>query len=254
LALGYALVFFSMGSRRFAMVPLLFAVGGLGSAPRSRAWKVGIAAAALASFTLIYVSLYTRSLPEHGLWPYVQALPGITETRYTWKSLALNLLIGYGVIGRTAFDIPPINQADFLVSVNPLPGGLSGWYQIADDHRLNLFTPMAALGELGNLGWPSVIGYCGTVGFVLAYLDLRVRGLMERGRQLHGLLLLALTVLFTVLSTGYNLRTATRMLYYALALDALTRGWIAIRGRRRRGVPAPSEELQASTRPASLVK
>jgi hypothetical protein len=168
--------------------------------------------------------------------------------------LALNLLIGYGVIGRTAFDIPPINQADFLVSVNPLPGGLSGWYQIADDHRLNLFTPMAALGELGNLGWPSVIGYCGTVGFVLAYLDLRVRGLMERGRQLHGLLLLALTVLFTVLSTGYNLRTATRMLYYALALDALTRGWIAIRGRRRRGVPAPSEELQASTRPASLVK
>ncbi len=221
----YGLVLFAIGSRRLALVPLLFALGGLSSAPKSRRWRSLLVVAVPSSVALVYLSLYTRSLSEHGFWPYLHALPDIPAGG--WHSVVLNLFTGFGVIGKTAFDVPHIPLRDFLVSISPVPGDLSGWYKIAGQHRLNPFTPFAGLGELGNSGWPILVGYCLAAGFVLAYLDQRMRTLLGRGQQLYGLALVGLGGLFVLLSTEYNLRSATRLLYYAVALDVIVRVWLA---------------------------
>jgi hypothetical protein len=100
---------------------------------------------------------------------------------------------------------------------------------------------------LGNLGWAILVGYSVVVGFVLAYLDWRTRILMARGQELYSLALVGMVVLFTVFSTAYNLRTATRMLYYALALDVVIRVWLATTSPRKRQQHAPSRD-EASIR------
>jgi hypothetical protein len=139
---------------------------------------------------------------------------------------AANLLFGFANIGCTAFASPLLPVHDLLVAINPLPGGIAGWYAIASAHRINLFTPYAALGELGNHGWLVLVGYCLVVGAILGHLDNSVRQLLAGGRQAYGLALLALAGLFMVISTQYNLRTATRLMYYALAADVAIRLWL----------------------------
>jgi hypothetical protein len=228
LLICYGLVFFSISSRRLALLPLLFALGGLSSAPQSRYWKRLLPFSLVASIALIRVSLHTRSLSEHGFWPYLHSLPDIPAGG--WESVMLNLLVGFGVIGKTAFEVPPLPMEDFIISINPVPGDLSGWYGIAGQHRLNRFMPFAALGELGNAGWLPLVGYCLTAGFVLAYLDWRMRTLLDRGQQLYGLALVGLAGLFVLFSTQYNLRSATRLLYYAVTLDVIIRIWLAAIG------------------------
>jgi hypothetical protein len=197
------------------------------------------------------VSLFTRSLSDHGLWPYLQALPDITSSHLSWSSILLNLLVGFGAIGKTAFDMPPIPQGDFLVAINPLPGDLAGWYEIARSHRLNVYAPFAALGELGNSGWPFVVGYCLAIGFVLGYLDRRMRTLLARGQQLYGVALVGIAGLSVVLSTQYNLRSTTRLLYYALVLDLIVRVWLSLAGRSRNQDSEPKSIPPLAANPLS---
>jgi hypothetical protein len=214
----YFTLYFALGSRRLALFPLLFVLGILSVAPRMRSRWLLLAAAALVGFFLLRVPLGTRAMASHGLLPYLTNLPTILSAPSDWNAFALNLLFGFGAIGETSFSAPPIPAHDFWVAINPLPGGLAGWYDIAAQHRINEFTPFAGIGELGNHGWQYLVGYCLAVGMVFAWWDARMRALLAAGKQLYGLALVGLAGLFMLVLTQYNLRSATRVLYYAITL------------------------------------
>lgn len=231
LALAYVTVTFGGGTRRLALIPLAFAVGYFASRVDLRS-KLVLAGAGLLSLYLLQLPLQLRALPTHGIEPYLDYLPAVLADRLPVETTALNVLISFAVIGATAFAVQPIPAGDLWVSLNPLPGTMSGWYDIAPAHRLNEYTPFAGLGELANAGWGVTIACCMVIGAVLAYLDAQVKQLIERGLQMAALAIVGLSGLFLLFFVQYNLRAAGRMLYYAVALDLLAVLWLWRRNRR----------------------
>jgi hypothetical protein len=230
LAVTYGLVFFAGGTRRLALTPLLLALGWFAANP-SRRSRLGLLGAVALSLYLIRLPLYLRGLVEHGLIPYLRALPDYFANESGWDTVALNVLISFGIIGVTAYVQPHFPTDDLLVSLNPAPGGMAGWYEIAPFHRLNAFTPYGAVGELGNVGTVAVVGYFVVLGVIMAFLDRSVKAHLANGRQAAALLLVGLVAVFCLFNQQYNLRASTRLVYYAVLLDLAILAWIWFRSR-----------------------
>jgi hypothetical protein len=233
----YSMQFFALGSRRMTLIPLLLAAGGV-AATLSRRAKLALAATAVLAVLLTPLPLYLRALPSHGLIPYLRALPAYAHQPFDLASIALSFLITFALVGTVAYHVAPIPAADFLTALNPLPGALTGWYEIEPAHRLNTFTPFAAVGELGNAGVVTLVAYLVAVGAVLGYLDRRVRLLLAAGQQMAALALVGFAGLFMLFSIEYFLRTATRFIYYAILFDLAGRAVTAARRRREGEKPA----------------
>ncbi|GAA3672632.1 hypothetical protein GCM10023081_08720 [Arthrobacter ginkgonis] len=239
---GYLLNFFGTGSRRLAMAPLLFMVGAL-LARRTRLTYWALAAAALLSFYLLKLPLYLRGLPEHGVLPYMAQMPGFLDYEVGWESMALNILVSFGIVGATAYQAPPIPTDAFWASVNPLGGKAAGWYEYAADMRLNVYTPYAGVGELGNQGTIHVVIYFVIVGVLLALGDRAVLRLAARGHGIVSLALVGMAGLFFLYSIQYNLRSSTRMLVYGVVI-AMVAGMVS-RYMVKRRQPAPRQAIRS---------
>jgi hypothetical protein len=238
--LGYAAAFFGAGSRRLALIPVLFAVGNAVAAPGRRA-QITLIASGVAGLYLLYLPLALRSGSSHGIAPYWSRLPEVAADGSSLAVTALNLLIGFAIIQRTAFAEAPIPDADMWISINPLPGSLAGWGEVALDHRLNLYTPYAGLGEIGNAGLWWVCGLGVGIGIILGLLDRRVDQHLARGQHAVGLLIVGLSAVFLLFMTQYTLRASMRMLVYAFALSLAASWW----SKRPKGSP---DELRAGKR------
>ena len=217
LLLGYIVLFFGGGSRKLAMLPILIMVGVF-VAKRTKGAAIALLASAILSLYLIRLPLYLRALPEHGVIPYLNHLPGFLDYGVGWDSIALNVLVSFGIIGATAYQQPAIDPSVFWISVNPAPGTLAGWYDQAESLRINVYTPYAGVGELGNYGMGYVVSYFLVAGCLLALLDRTVIRLMVRGHGVMSLALVAMAGLFLLYSVQYNLRSSSRMLIYGVIL------------------------------------
>ena len=228
----YAIVFFSLASRSIAIAPLAFAFGLYAAAPGSRGSRFTMVIALVLSVTLLALPLYLRTSADHGLFPYLQTLAGHDPNAapVRWDTPVLNVMSTFGLSGDVAFSEPSIPLSHIWPSVNPLPGSLAGWYEIQPSHRLDVFTPYSAVGELGNYGFPILALYFTMAGAVLAFLETRARDLLSGGYQLSGLGVIALCLLFPVFSLQYQLRADTRILYWALLLLGVTALLRALRG------------------------
>lgn len=240
----YSALLFSLGSRQFAMLPVVAATGFYAGS-MSRRSKVLLALGALASFALLPLPLYVRGLDSHGLLPYIAALPDFADQTINYDNLGLNLLIGHGTTATVAFTIPPIPTDDFWTSVSPAPGRLTSWYQIVELHRLNPVTPYPTVGELANYGWPYFVGYYTAAGVVLGYVERRVRHWIGRGATFTALVLIGMTGLFVLFSAQYTTRSATRTLMYCVALDLALRALLVLRRRRSSPPISPRTPLGA---------
>jgi hypothetical protein len=220
----YAAIFFSLASRSLAVVPVAFAFGTYAAKPGSRASRLTIVASLCLSLTLLAIPLYLRNSSDHGLFPYLQTLAGndTNANPVRWDTLPLNVLSTFGLSGDVAFLEPSIPLKDLWPSVNPLPGSVAGWYAIQPSHRVDVFSPYSTIGELGNYGLPILAGYYLLAGALLALFDVRGRALIARGQQFQGLGLIALGLLFPILSLQYQLRADTRILYYSLVLVGIS--------------------------------
>jgi hypothetical protein len=214
-----ALIFLGLGSRRLALIPVIFTLGML-AINTSRRTRLTVMASCAFSFYLIGLPLKFRAQASHGILPYLSALPDIVAVAHPWAATAQNLLISFAIIGKTAM-LQPFPLRDLYISLSPIPGSLVGWYDIAPNHRLNVYTPAAALGELRNAGLVATVIVCPVLGAILAWLEIRAKRLLADGRQILSLVLIVLSTLFLPFFMQYNLRTAARMLYYALAVDVV---------------------------------
>jgi hypothetical protein len=104
----------------------------------------------------------------------------------------------------------------FWTSLSPMPGQLAGWVEIKDSLRVNRYTPFNALGEIATQGWLTIAIVGAAVGLLLA-LATRVSSNLRGAYQLAAsLLLLAITIRFSLSLLQYNLRTSARHIWYLL--------------------------------------
>ncbi|HFS66791.1 MAG TPA: hypothetical protein ENK67_01105, partial [Flavobacteriia bacterium] len=94
------------------------------------------------SFLFLAYLVKLRSLPKHGIIPYLtnvsfikqHFLPGLFFNIY------YSLVFGVYVTIRTVKEATP-DWNQILIGINPLPGKLAGWYNYAQKMRLNVFAP-----------------------------------------------------------------------------------------------------------------
>ena len=163
------------------------------------------------------LALALRGQVNQGLVNYLQINP--------FRNLPItdslnNLITSYDINGLSAFYVSSFPITDLLIELNPLPGNIAGWYEIADRHRINLYTPTATLGELQNFGTGILILYMLVVGFTLRLAESKIDFSNQIG-QLKRTILYVGTTLFTLQSLQYSIRSSLRMLLYTFLLMSL---------------------------------
>lgn len=228
IALAYVVLFFSLGSRRLALAPLAFALGFVMARPRSSAKALLLGA--LAAIPLLPLPLYLRGLGRHGLNPYFIALTSYDFASVDWAQTVNNVLIAFPISGITAFASNPIPLRNLLISVNPSPGFLAGWYEISASMALNRWTPFSAIGEGGNYGgvWLAAIWF--SIGLLLGWLEIRMASFIRRGQSIIAIAIVGLVSLFAVQAIQYSLRASTRLLVYAVVIVMATKLYYRMSG------------------------
>lgn len=105
-----------------------------------------------------------------------------------------------------------------------MPGGIAGWTDLAPRIRLHEWVPHAAVGEVAAGGLLCVLVYFALVAFMLGGLDVAICLYLGSGGRVARAILNAFSFAFAVLSLQYNLRSATRMVYYAVLLAGFLAG------------------------------
>lgn len=215
---AYATTLFALATRGLALVPLMAVLGMIAARPAAYRLRVAFLVAAASSIPLLELPLVLRASSSHGLFPYLGVMAQGLST-LDLQSLLNNVLSAFQLTGRVGFRVQSLPISSLLVSLDPRPGQLAGWYDVQPLLRLNVYTPYNALGELANYGWPTLIAFFLLAGAYLGHMDRTVRHLLANGQGLAGLLLFGLACLFIILTLQYNLRSCVRILYYIVALD-----------------------------------
>lgn len=217
--IAHFLLFLGWGSRRMALLPIMFALGACVSGLSMKSATRWLGVAAVAAALLLPVPLYVRGLTAHGIAPYLQGLPGLYAAGGPqWQETLNNIMVFFPITAFTAYTIPTIPTDYFLREINPLPGEMTGWYEISGQMGLNRSTPYSGIGELGNLGWPWAIGVWAVLGILLVILERQVAESVTIRQPVFAAAILGLCALFVLTITQYNFRNAQRPLMYALVL------------------------------------
>lgn len=208
-------VFFGLGSRRLALLPIVVAIGAVLANPKK--WVRYLLPAALVAAVLLPLPLYLRGSMTHGILPYLGQLASFDIALIDWRSTINNVLISFPITGATVFQVQPIPMEYFWVSLNPLPGNIAGFYDITENLGLNRYTPYSTIGEVWNRGPMVGLLFWLSVGVLLAWLDGQVGKWMRTRYAFVGLIIVVLAALFALTCLQYNLRASGRMLIYAAA-------------------------------------
>jgi len=151
----------------------------------------------------------------HGLLPYLNAfnwtkiVDGITFTVY------YSFIAGFFFTHATT-QIIHINFHDIIISLNPLPGNMAGWYSISS--RLSIapgIAPSTGIGELSFFSGFFTFFFI-LLGFVYSFIEENILLMIKQKKTVVAFLILMLIILNIVTLFEYNLRSSTRFLYYAL--------------------------------------
>lgn len=222
--------FFGLGSRRMALLPILFAVGAILANPHR--WVRYLIPAAILAAILLPLPLYLRGSLTHGVVPYLAQLASFDISLVDWRSTINNILISFPITGATVFQTSPIPIEYFWISLNPLPGELAGFYDITQNLGLNRYTPYSTIGEVWNRGPAVGIFFWLAVGILLQALDRSVGRWMNTRYSFVGLLSVVLVGLFALTCLQYNLRASGRMLVYAAVIAVAAAVFLGPRVRR----------------------
>jgi hypothetical protein len=245
LLVGYGLTLFALGTRLLALIPVFVTVSWLLTRRERRPGRTAavLAVAAVSSFVLLSLPLALRQLPAHGLAPYATALltdPGFVGGQ-TLQTALSNVLFGFPLTYAVAFTGTGLSGSTVAVAINPLPGDMTNWYEIAPYLRLNVNTPYNAMGELGHFGVLVVFAFFVATGLLLAWLW-RLRLLSSALATIARLMVVGTTLLICVTAIQYNLRSTSRLLYYVAAVAVallVTRVVMRTGQRNRRAAAAP---------------
>ena len=252
----YQLIFLSMSTRRIAVM-IIFYISGLSLGGVRRRTIIIFTATWLISLPLLLqIPLELRGMANQGIEPLFHNLSSISgdmnfAKRYaeTVDTGVRNLTFGLPLAGYVG-SAQHIPLEALAVGINPLPSfiplpGLSSWDNLRDSLRVTQYIPYSALGELSNHGWLWLILYYFSVGLAAAWMDTGTRhfeGQLSRLGYIGGC---GLLLLFSVTSTQYNLRSSSRLVWYAIAIAAGWRLLCRIRLKKKRAIN-PAQNLARS--------
>lgn len=225
--ISYEVVALAKGSRLLGILPMLVLATWLVTTRTSLRKKLLIGTPTiLVALLALELPLTLRGLPAGGLAPYLSYIASHPSAfSLDVRPQLNNLLFGFdltGYVGRRGDRLP---MHDLAVSISPLPGGPSGWNSLSSQMRINPATPFNGLGELYNYGWTIAIMYVFVASAFLGEVRRQLACRIASG-HLAGLFVTALGAILTVDLLQYNLRSTSRILYYAVVLIAVV---IAIR-------------------------
>jgi hypothetical protein len=208
----------AISTRRLALLPLLFAVGGLVVQPARRAWRAGLLAALVLCPFIMMIPLAMREMDAIGIRTLARVPALVTKLDVGWQfqSSLNNLFMSLPITIESAKKSAADPMAYVLTGISPLPGRWTDWYE--NQIRINIYMPFNAVGDLLRAGLGVTLAYYAFIGAWFARIELRLKAEGRLGPA--GLMLLGLCFAFIVFSLQYPLRSATRMIYYMMALEA----------------------------------
>jgi hypothetical protein len=207
----------STGSRVTFLLLLIYLLVVFQSSGNTKKNKIRFFIQLVFSFMFMSYVLSLRKLPEHGLIPYLASIFE-ADNSGARNSIAFNtyytFIFGFFVTIRT------INEAAqdwhvILISLNPLPGSMVGWYNYAPDLRLNVYAPYTLHGQVFNMGMTFTCFFFLSLGLIFSYFEKIIRGLLVKNKRGISLVFVLLLSLFLFYSYEYHLRSAFRYIYYA---------------------------------------
>lgn len=212
------LIFFCDGSRTFALGVVLFFVGRViekRTILRVLLFLISIPISILFANLIIFF----RSGPGHGLRGHLSQLSSFDFSNAA-NFFHSNLSAwSFAITGYTGVIANPIPLKSFFIEINPLPGGLTGWYEIADTMRFNYYTPYTSIGELYNYSPILLLIFFALLGFISSELVIFQSSRNATPSNILQLFNGGSLLLFFLLTTQYNLRSSMRVLYLALLVN-----------------------------------
>jgi hypothetical protein len=207
----------AISTRRLALLPLLFCVGGLVTQPASRRWRAALLIALILTPFVMMIPLAMREMNAIGIATLTQipALVQGLDVRWQLQASVNNVFMSLPITIESAKKGAADPMAYVLTGINPLPGRWTDWYQ--NQVRINIYMPFNAVGDLLRAGVWVALAYYAVIGGCFARIELRLKAEGRLGPEL--LMLLGLCFAFIVFSLQYPLRSATRMIYYMFALE-----------------------------------
>jgi hypothetical protein len=204
------------GSRRIVVYGLVYLV--MTYPYWSERWRKAKILGYVASLALLFAYvIQLRSLESHGLFPYLQHLQvGASEIVEQMRFIFYYVFVyGFFVAIQTK-QAHVVNWVSIGTSLSPLPGIYVGWYDLADTLRLNRYAPFSTYGEIFSMGYGLIVVYHICLGAAFYYLEVWIRRWVNRRKTIRAYGILFLAILYVFYAYEYNLRSSTRLVYYAL--------------------------------------
>ena len=230
---GFAIAHFAVATRQLALLPALILAGYL-LAPSSEKKRVGpvkVTAVVAATIFLIHLVLYLRASPYGvGISPFLRLLQ---ENPHLFAGFKFSEIFG-NILFATPLTATVANLdvslAAFFTSINPLPSTYTDWPTLLWTLRINYNTPYNGLGELRAVGWTVLVIYATLVGAIFTTCMRIARSLAPSAAIVTRVLIIALTTLYSLDLLQYNLRSGTRLVWYALAFLGILYVYQLVRG------------------------
>ncbi|WP_191963529.1 O-antigen polymerase [Pseudotamlana haliotis] len=161
-----------------------------------------------------------RSQEAHGILPYIESIFTSERQRDSFFNVYYSLIFGVFVTIRTLKDALP-DWHVIYVSLNPLPGSMVGWYDIASDMRINRYAPFSLHGRVFKMGFLFTFCYFIFTGLIYSFFERLMRSYLNIGNKWVPFILVILLTLHIVYGFEYNMRSSVRYLYYSFAFVVL---------------------------------
>jgi hypothetical protein len=168
-------------------------------------------------FIFLGFNLSLRSQASHGLIPYMSHFDWDVIYQASLFSIYYSFILGFFLTNATV-NMISVDISDILISLNPLPGNIAGWYDIA--YKMVVvegIAPSVGIGELALFPYLFAI-YFLILGFVYSFVDKQILTMVHQKKMMMVLLLLFLMIMHIISSFEYNLRSSTRYIYIILYL------------------------------------
>jgi hypothetical protein len=178
--------------------------------------KVRFSIQILFSLVLLAYIMQLRQLPEHGVIPYLKSIGSSSQGFYRsfFFNIYYSFIYGVFVTIRTVEE----SQLDWniiFININPLPGFLAGWYDHANNMRINMYAPYSLHGRVFRTGITFTIVYFFLAGLIFSYFEKAIRNLLTENKRIYSFVLTIILILHIVYAFEYNMRSAIRYFYYA---------------------------------------
>lgn len=208
----YTVILFGYATRWLALLPL---ANLLSLMLYDRTKPLGlftILTSILLCFLANVVVIQIRSIGVHGIVPYFNHLYS-NGIEFELLVIALNYITAFSY-SLTAYLSTTISYSAeyFWISINPMLGSMAGWPEIADELRVNKFVPYNAISELAAMGYGVLFAYFFIAGATLKVIE-------NKFLTINIFCTIFVFVTVGLLATQlfqYNLRSATRGIYYLL--------------------------------------